>query len=45
MSDVIEESIGQILDGKFLDDSDDLCDFTLSEQNEAIGMKYILIVI
>ncbi|KAF7998314.1 hypothetical protein HCN44_009712 [Aphidius gifuensis] len=41
MSDVIEESIVQILDGKFLDDSDDLCDFTLSEQNEAIESRGI----
>lgn len=38
MSD-IEENIRQVLDGQCLGDSDDLCDFTLSEQNEAVGKQ------
>jgi hypothetical protein len=35
--DRVEENIRLLLDGRALEDSQDLCDFTLEEQNEAIG--------
>lgn len=35
--DRIEENIRRLLDGRALEDSQDLCDFTLEEQNEAAG--------
>jgi hypothetical protein len=35
--DRVEENIRRLLDGLALEDSEDLCDFTLEEQNEAIG--------
>lgn len=33
----MESKIVKILDGLIIDESDDLCDFTLADQNEAIG--------
>lgn len=35
--DRVEENIRRLLDGRAIEDSGDLCDFTLEEQNEAIG--------
>ena len=35
--DRVEENIRCLLDGRALEDSHDLCDFTLEEQNEATG--------
>lgn len=35
--DRVEENIRRLLDGRALEDSHDLCDFTLEEQNEATG--------
>jgi len=35
--DRVEENIRHLLDGQALEDSHDLCDFTLEEQNEATG--------
>jgi hypothetical protein len=35
--DRVEENIRRLLDGRALEDSQDLCDFTLEEQNEATG--------
>lgn len=37
MPDTIEGKIRLVLTGQSLNDNDDLCDFTLAEQNEAIG--------
>lgn len=42
MPDVIEDKIRQVLDGHSLNDGDQICDFSLIEQNEAIGMYTIL---
>lgn len=41
MPDTIEGKIRLVLNGESLNDSDDLCDFTLAEQNEAIGKKLL----
>ncbi|XP_015110559.1 8-oxo-dGDP phosphatase NUDT18 [Diachasma alloeum] len=41
MPDVIEQKIKQVLGGLSLADSDELCDFTLVEQNEAIEARGI----
>lgn len=35
--DRVEENVRRLLDGRALEDSHDLCDFTLEEQNEATG--------
>lgn len=37
MPDVIEDKIRQVLAGQSVNEDDDLCDFTLVAQNEAIG--------
>lgn len=37
--DSIENNLTLLLDGSALQDSEDLCDFSLADQNEAIG-KY-----
>ena len=39
--DVVENNIRFILDGLPLQDSEDLCDFTLADQNEATGIVQI----
>ncbi|XP_024945374.1 8-oxo-dGDP phosphatase NUDT18 isoform X2 [Cephus cinctus] len=41
MPDAIEDKIRLVLDGQILSDSDELCDFTLAQQNEAIEAKGI----
>lgn len=33
----VEENIRRLLDGRAVEDCQDLCDFTLEEQNEATG--------
>lgn len=38
--DSIESNLVKLLDGLALQDSEELCDFTLSDQNEAIGKIY-----
>ena len=35
--DRVEDNIRKLLDGRPLDNCQDLCDFTLEEQNEATG--------
>jgi hypothetical protein len=35
--DRVEENISLLLDGRAPEDSQELCDFTLEEQNEATG--------
>lgn len=40
--DVVENNIRFILDGFPLQDSEELCDFTLADQNEATGIVKIL---
>lgn len=36
--DGVEENIKRLLDGQALEDCQELCDFTLEEQNEATGI-------
>jgi hypothetical protein len=36
--DRVEGNIRRMLDGQSVDDCQDLCDFTLEEQNEATGI-------
>jgi hypothetical protein len=35
--DRVEENVRRLLNGQALEDCQDLCDFTLEEQNEATG--------
>ncbi|XP_046742975.1 8-oxo-dGDP phosphatase NUDT18 [Diprion similis] len=41
MPDTIEDKIRLVLNGQSVNDNDDLCDFTLAEQNESIEAKGI----
>lgn len=34
---MVEGNVIKLLDGLSIDDNDELCDFTLADQNEAIG--------
>lgn len=42
MPDVIEEKISRVLAGQSVNEDDDLCDFTLVAQNEAIGNRIFI---
>lgn len=39
--DSIENNLTMLLDGLALQDGEELCDFSLADQNEAIGMSML----
>lgn len=42
--DSIENKLQKLLEGNSVNDNDDLCDFTLLEQNEAAGTCLLLLL-